>query len=332
MAENEFLFDLKHSAETMPFAGRSHNYFPNGQIASEVRLVTPPEGEHGLYWCLDTLMHKNPPEMDSERTTPMSHFHYRGYETFFVDSGSLYLFVNGQRTVVKKGDIIHLQPGQAQAMYFLDDVKWRGTYHDFEVYPEGRDVARLRKMMPELADDPEVEALQPRGFMDSNKIEPFLTVDVPPEQCVAVKNLSRPHASYAFPGCTMNVVVERWENGGVKELDCAVLEPGFTAAWEKYPRIKELFYVRSGKVKFTIMGRTFVADDECVVVAPRFAPRSIEALERTELYELGGQAYWSLFLQNVASIRKYDPARLTRETMEALKQRFVIPIAGIGMK
>ena len=329
MADNEFLIDLK--IPTTDPALFSHNYFPNGQVASDARLVTPAEGPHGLFWCLDTLMHKNPDDMDHSMTR-MPHYHIRGYETFFVDSGSLYLFINGQKVFVKQGDIIHMQPGQSQGMFFLDDVKWRGTYHDFEVYPEGRDVARLKKLMPERANDPEVAALMPRGFMDSNKMEPFLTVEVPTEQCSAVKNLSRPHAKYEFPGCTMNIVVERWENGGVKELDCAVLEPGFTAEWEEFPRIKELFYVRSGKVRFTIAGKEFVADSECVVVAPRFAPRSIEALERTELYELGGQAWWSLFLQSRASILAYEPARMTPETLAALKEKFHIPVASIGMK
>ena len=331
MSENEYLIDLNAQWATLPAAQRSHNFFPNGQVASEAHLVTPAEGPHGLYWMLDTMMYKNPAEMD-DAVTPMSHFHYRGYETFFIDSGSLYLYINGQKVLVKKGDIIHLQPGQSQGMFFLDDVKWRGTYHDFEVYPEGRDVMRVKAKMPELASDPALDALMPRGFMDSNKMEPFLTEPAPVEQCTAVKNLSRPHARYDFPGCSMNIVVERWENGGVKELDCAVLEPGFTAEWEQYPSIKELFYVRSGKVKFRIMDKEFVAGDECVVIAPRFAPRCLEALERTELYELGGQAWWSLFLQSRASILHYDPARLTPETLRALKERFRIPIARIGMK
>ena len=329
--ENEFLFDLKLSPESRPFAGKQHSYFPNGEIASTARVVTPAEGPHGLYWCLDTMMFKNPAGMD-DAITPMPHFHYRGYETFFVDSGSLWLYVNGQKALVRQGDIIHLQPGQSQGMFFLDDVKWRGTYHDFEVYPEGREVFAIKRLMPERANDPALDAKMPRGFMDSNNIEPFLTTEVPTEQCSAVKNLSRPHASYDFPGCCMKIVVERWENGGTKELDCAVLEPGFTAAWTEYPELRELFYVRSGRVRFTICGREFEADGECVVNAPRFAPRKIEVLEKTELYELGGQTYWSLFLQSLASIRHYEPERLTPETLEALKQRFKVQIKDIGMK
>ena len=329
MPENEFLIDLKIPPADPSAIG--HNHFPNGEVSSDVRPVTPAEGPHGLYWCLDTLMHKNPAEMDASKTCG-SHFHWRGYETFFVDSGSLWLFINGQKVFCKQGDIVHFQPGQSQGFFFLEDVKWRGTYHDFEVYPEYKDVMKLKKLMPELADDPALPGLAPRGMMDSNPMEPFLTEEVPVEQCTAVKNLARPHAKYEFPGCTMNVMIERWENGGTRELECAVLEPGFTAEWTRFPEIKELFYVRSGKVKFKIYDKEFIADGECVVIAPKFAPRSIEALERTELYELGGQSYWSLFLQNYASIQKYDPARLTPETLAALKKRFCIQIDKIGMK
>ena len=331
MAEkNEFLFDLK-TPETTWKGGIAHSYFPNGEVSSDVGTVTDAEGEHGLYWCLDSVMHKNPAGTDANRTQ-MPHFHWHGYETFFVDSGSLWLYIDGMKAKASKGDIVHLQAGQSQGMLFLDDVKWRGTYHDFATYPESGEVSRVKAYLPELAEDPELNALASRGFMDSNPMEPFLCREVPTEQCSAIKNISRPHASYEFPGCSFKIVVERWENGGVKELDCAVMEPGFTAEWVKYPPLRELFYLRSGKVKFTICGKEFIADDECVINAPRFMPRKLEVLEKAELYDLGGQPYWSLFLQSYASIQHYDPQRLTPETVAALKKRVHIQVERIGRK
>ena len=110
------------------------------------------------------------------------------------------------------------------------------------------------------------------------------------------------------------------------------MEPGFTARWVKYPPLRELLYVRSGKVKFNILGKEFVADDECVVNVPRFAPHSIEALEHSEVYDLGGQSWWSLFFQNYTSIRTYDPKRLTPETIQRLKDQFHIQIESIAIK
>ena len=328
MEKNEFLFDLKTPETT--WRGSAKHYWPNGQVSSEAGLITDAEGPHGLYWCLDTIMHAVPEDMKA--TWQMPHYHVRGYETFFVDSGKLYLYINGQRALAQKGDIVHLMAGQAHGMTFLEEVKWRGTYHDFETYSEARDVGRVKQYMPELAEDPALAALMPNGEMDSKLLEPFVYRDVPPEECAAIKNISRPHASYDFPGVSMKVVVERWENGGVKEMVCAILEPGFTAKWVKYPPLKELLFVRKGKVKFTVLGKEFIADDECVVCIPRFAPHSIEAVEASEVYDLGGQSCWSLFLQNYTSVKTLSPERLTKETVEALKKKFDIQIAEIGRK
>lgn len=325
---SEFLFDLKHPETT--WRGSSKTYFPNGDVSSEAGLVTDPEGPHRLYWVLDTVMHKVPEgtELDAVH---MPHFHRAGYETFFVDSGSVWIYINGQKALAKKGDIVHLQAGQAHGMGFCEEVKWRGTYHDYVVPNEMNDVLRVMAHMPERKDDPELVALNPG--MDNTKLERMFAQEVPAEQCMAIKNPARPHAAYEFPGLSFRVVVERWENGGTKELCCAIAEPGFTAEWVKYPPLRELFYVRKGKVKFTIMGEEVIADDECVVNVPKFAPHSLEVLEQAEIYELGGQSMWSLFLQNYSSIRCFDPERFAKpETVEALKQKFNIPVARIGMK
>lgn len=328
MEKNEFLYDLKTPETTWKGSGK--HYFANGEVSSEAGIITEAVGPHGLYWCLDTVMHKVPDELIA--TWQMPHYHVRGYETFFVDSGKLYLYINGQRTIAKKGDIVHLRAGQAHGMTFLEEVKWRGTYHDFETFSEAADVARVKRYMPELKDDPELAALMPRGEMDTIILEPFLFKDVPAEECSAVKHISRPHAAYDFPGLSMRIIVERWENGGVKEMACAVMEPGFTAEWVKYPPLRELFYLRSGKIKFTVMGREFIADDECVIDIPRFAPHSIEVLEHSELFDLGGQSYWSMFLSNYLSVRTRTPGRLENGGLDALKEKFNIPVKCIGMK
>jgi len=326
--EHRYVYDLKDPASS--WSGSSKSYFPNGEVSSECGAVIPPEGPHGLYWMLDTVMCKIPDYIDIH-DTHMPHYHVRGYETFFVDSGELYLYINGQKALAKKGDIVHLQAGQAHGMGFTSEVKWRGTYHDYITDPAMMQVAKVKAMMPEVADDPDLKALDPG--MDNIKLEPFMYKEVPTEECLAIKNPSRPHAEYKFEGVTMKVIVERWENGGVKELCCAEMQPGFTAEWDKYPKLRELFYVRKGKVKFKVMNDEFIADDECVVDIPRFAPHSIEVLEETEMYELGGQTYWSLFLQNYESIRQRDPKRLEDpETLETLKKKFDMPIKSIGMK
>ena len=329
MANYTFLYDLKTPETT--WRGSGKHTWPSGKVASEAGLITDAVGPHGLYWFLDTIMHEVPEEMRA--TWQMPHYHVHGYETFFVDSGSLYLFINGQRVLCKPGDIVHLQAGQAHGMLFMEETKWRGTYHDFEVYPENTDIGRVKQFMPELKDDPELNALAYRGEMDSVVLpEPFVYKDVPVEQCLAVKHMDRPHASYEFPGCSVKVLVERWENGGTKELIGAVCEPGFTAEWVKYPKLRELLYVRKGKVKFTILGQEIIADDECILDIPRFAPHKLEVLEKAEIYDVVGQSCWSLFLQAYNSICTLNPDKKTPEYIEKLKKRFDIQIDKIGMK
>lgn len=321
-----YLHDLKDPAKS--WKGTAYSYFPNGSVSSKVGSIIDPAGPRRMYWVLDTVMYQVPEGTDIDRVH-MSHYHERGYETFFVDSGRLYLFINGQKALAQKGDIVHLAAGQAHGMAFLEDVKWRGTYHDYDVPDAVGEVANVIAHVPEAKDDPELLALNPG--MDNTKLEPFVFQEVPTEQCLAIKNPARPWASYAFPGCTMKVLVERWENGGAKELCLAELEPGFTAQWVKYPKLRELYYVRSGKIRFRVMDEEFLADNECVVDIPRFAPHSIEVLERAELYDLGGQTHWSLFLQSLESIRRNDPARLEDPAaMQSLREKFGVGVASIG--
>lgn len=326
---SEFLFDLKHPESS--WSGISYSYFPSTDIiSSKVGSVTPPSGEHALFWMLDTVMYENPEGTDCA-ITQMPHYHEKGYETFFVDSGKVYIYINGQRALAQKGDIVHLQAGQTHGMYFMDDVKWRGTYHDLFMPEQGKAAMKVMEAMPELKDDPFFKSVNMK--MDHFNCEPFLCKEVPTEQCLAIKNPSRPHASYQFNGVTVKIMVERWENGGVKELALFEMQPGFTAEWEQFPAEQELLYLRKGKIRFKVMNEEFVADDECVISIPKFAPHSLEVLEYSELYDMGGQVYWSILMQTLASLKHYHPEQLEDpEKIEQLKKQFACPIKTIGMR
>ena len=323
----KYLYDLNDHASSWrdPFTEKRED----GSDKYTVARIIEPEGPRFLYWVLDDYSNAGPKDTDCS-VAQFPHWHVAGYETFFVDSGSLWLYINGQKAFAQKGDIIQIQPGQNHGMAWLEDTKWRGTYSDMLVEPEGKQIANVIAHMPELSNDPDVQALKAKG-LDHIDCEPFLCKEVPTEQCLAIKNPDRPWASYEFDKLTVKIVVERWENGGRRELPCFSMKPGFTAQWEKLPRYRDLLYVRKGKVKFTVMNEEFIAYDECVVDIPRFAPHSIEALEESDVYDLAGLPRWSMFLQNYASIKYYDPARLEKpETLAALKEQFNIPILSIN--
>lgn len=325
--KNEYLFDLKTPETT--WKGSSKTFFPKGELSSEAGSILDPEGPRGLYWVLDTVM-KQVPDYINVDEVHMPHYHVKGYETFFVDSGKVWIYINGQKALAQEGDIVHLQAGQAHGMGFVEEVKWRGTYHDYEIYPDGMAAMNVAAKMPELKDDPELKDLNP-GMMDNTKLERFKFHEVPAEQCLAIKNPSRPWASYEFPGAVLKVLIERWENGGAKELLLAELQPGFKAEWVKFPKLREVLYVRKGKVKFKIFNDEFIADDECIVNIPKFAPHSIEVLEYSEVYDMCAQSYWSLFLQNYESIKTSDPERFAKpETVKELKEKFQVYVDKIS--
>jgi mannose-6-phosphate isomerase-like protein (cupin superfamily) len=327
---SEFLIDLndhEHSWKGMSVMRR-----PDGSLGSEVGMVIPAEGPRGMFWMLDSIMHKSPEGTDTDRNH-MSHEHRFGYETFFVDSGKLWLYFNGQKCLLTKGDILHLQANQLHGMVFLEDVKWRGTYHDLTVDPDGPAVSKVLAHMPELKDDPELMKLMPssKGGLDHLNREPIIYKEVPVEQCSAVRNIKRPLAEYKFDGVTMKILTQRWENAGANELCCAEMEPGFKAEWVKYPKNRDLLYLRSGQVKFKVFNEEFVAYDECIINIPKYAPHSLEALTKAELYDLGGLTLWSSFMQDYTSIKTYDPDRFSKpETINELKEKFNVQIKCIS--
>jgi quercetin dioxygenase-like cupin family protein len=318
---SEYLIDLK---------GRKFdNVFkmPDGNIGEEQSSIIPAEGERAMFWMTDSIMHKMPEGRDPDESH-MSHEHRHGFETFFVDSGKMWLYMNGTKCLLTQGDILHLQAGMAHGMGFLEDVKYRGFFHDYHFSP---DLGAFNKAKEFAPDDPELDQLRPP--MDFINRERMLFKEIPAEQCTAVRNPARPLAEYKLDGVTLKIITQRWENAGCNELCCAEMEPGFTAEWVKYPTNRELFYVRNGEVKFKIFNEEFIADSECLVNIPKFAPHSLEALTKAEVYDMGGLTLWASFLHDYMSIKTYDPERFGKpETIEELKKKFNCQIQCIGMK
>ncbi|NLA86235.1 MAG: cupin domain-containing protein, partial [Clostridiales bacterium] len=234
-----------------------YRYSKNGEIEEEMSSVQDGEGPHMLYNCTDTVMNKVPSDKTFDEASAMSHEHRYGFEIFFIDSGRMYVYIDGVRVLVETGDILQLQPGQQHAMASLEDVKFRGFFHDLDAFTNGIKNQELLKLMPEAADDPDFRALA-MGKDHIKRERPFY-VDVPAEKVPAIRNPKRPYAEFEFEGATVKIINPRWDEWGVCELICAEMEPGFTVNWVKYPTNRELFYVRNGKVKFTICGKDYIA-------------------------------------------------------------------------
>ena len=86
-------------------------------------------------------------------------------------------------------------------------------------------------------------------------------------------------------------------------------------------------------MKLTVFGEEHIAGKACLVNVPKLAPFSLKALEDAEVYDVGGQTRWFAFLQDYESVRTYDPARLQdKEAMQALKDKYGIPLESMGME
>ena len=321
-----YVIDLDdHEGSGIPTLIRYH---ANGEREEEMSPVMDGEGPHGLFNVTDTVMCKMPTGVTPEEASKMAHMHSRGYETFFVDSGRMYLYADGKRTVVQTGDIVHLQAGQMHSMASLEDVKWRGFFHDLDSFLDGNQVTAVTQRIPGAAEDPAFQ--KAKAARDFLRCEMPVFRDVPPEEMGAVRNPSRPLAAYAFPGFTAKVIVPRWENAGVTECVMAEAEAGVTFRWG-YHRCREQYYVRKGRVKLSVFGEEYEAGKSCIVNVPKLAPYSLTVLEDAEVYDMGGQTLWFSYLQDLESVRTYDPARLKDgAAMQALKDKFGIELCFAG--
>ena len=328
--EKRIVIDLNdhESSWLIPFVNRAED----GYVAEYQSTILMAEGPHREYSVTDSIMCAKRPEVTADEASSFSHEHRSGYETFFVDSGWMWIYIDGRKCKVQPGDILHFQAGQQHGMAFMEDVKYRGFFHDLNSL-DNADVSQLLKSkLPDAAKDPAFSKARMSSPADMVRRERPVYKEVPTEQVNAVRNPNRPYAAYEFKGCTMKMITMRWENAGVNELVCVDMKKGFTAEWDPYPTCRELYYVRNGLVEFTVYGEKHIAKGGCIVNIPKFAPHSLVALEDSEVYDMGGKAYWFAFLQDLESIRTYAPERLNDpEELPKLREKFGVQVAKIGM-
>ncbi|MDD6188865.1 MAG: cupin domain-containing protein [Clostridiales bacterium] len=302
-------------------------YHANGEPEEIMSAVVDGEGDHGLYNVTDTVMCKMPTGVTPEEASKMAHMHHNGFETFFVDSGLMYLYVDGKRCLIREGDIVQLQAEQMHAMASLEDVKWRGFFSDLDSFTDALMVNAVADLFPGAKEDPEF--IKAKGERDFVRREQPVFRDVPAEEVNAVKHPSRPLYEYAFDGLTAKVIVPRWENGGMRELVLAEMAKGTKIEWG-YHTYREQYYVRKGRVRLEIGSESYIAGKSCIINVPKLAPFSLTALEDADVYDTGGQTHWFSFLLDYASLSAYSTERFNDPgEIAALKDKFNIPVKSI---
>ena len=253
---------------------------------------------------------------------------------FFVDSGGMDVYINGQIAYIKPGSILFLQPYQAHGMFFHADTKYRGFFHDLPYNEEGEAGMLLRQHSPDFMNDPAFpKEIMPKGDHFLREL-PYDFKKVQTEECLPIRHRERPMARFDLPGAAMKMLAGRWENGGLCELWCFEMSKGFFAKSYPYPGNADLYYVTGGEVKFKVYDEEFTAREEHLVKIPRYAPRSFEVTsDGAVMYDVGGLPRWYAYLSDRESVLALDPERAAKpETLDELRKTFGVPYREFGVK
>ncbi|MCL2121512.1 MAG: cupin domain-containing protein [Clostridiales bacterium] len=300
---------------------------PDGNKGEDQRTLSMPEGPDRLFYITDSVMY--PPSPGSEATDLHCHEHYTGWEVFFVDEGSMDLYVNGKKVFVDAGSILHIQPYEAHAMRFYSPTKYRLFGHGMTINANTAVIPTLLARDPNFRDDPEYPVNSRRGGSDTGSFgrETPVWEEAPVEQCSTVRHISRPLATFKLDGVTAKMITARWENGGINELWAYEMEKGFKVKTRKFCTQPQMYYVTAGQVKFTVFDEEFIAKPGCVVKVPKLGNCSIEALTDAVIYDVGGLPRMQAYMLDRASILKYDPERAKDPaTFANLREKFNIQL------
>ena len=283
---------------------------PQGNKSEDQRTIFLSEGPGSMFTVTDSVMYPTPPGLPDGVAC---HEHQRGWEDFFVDDGTMDLFVNGMKTLVTPGDIIHLQNYEAHGMTFHSPVKYRGFFHHLVNYESQAELYILRKKNPQIMQDPDFMRVRATGYTGGGRDfyvrEKPIWEEVPVEQNSAIRNIKRPLMTFKLDGITMKMMTRRWENGGHCEMWAMELDQGFKAVSDKYLNHSELYYITAGQVKFRIWEDEYIAGPECVVKVPALANFDFTATKDSVMYDVGGVSRWQAYLSDRASVLQYDPER-----------------------
>jgi quercetin dioxygenase-like cupin family protein len=304
---------------------------PDGVLVESMHLLSMPEGERRLFAMTDSIMY-DAKNAAGELIGVPPHEHWGGFETFFIEDGSMNFYLNGQKTLVGPGSLIHMQPYQFHTMTFNAPTTYRGFFHDWD----NLDSALENKLLAEHGKDPRSDpqfTARNMGRSDMHLREPMDYTECPVEEVAAVRHPSRPLAEYRLDGITLKMLVGRWENAGACEYWRFELDKGFHAEWQEFPDLQEMYYVQEGRIKFTVFDEEFEAYPNCLVKIPKWAAHSIVALEKSVAVDVGGLTRWQALLQDYTSLKKFNPDRAEKpEELAALKERFGCWIQSFGVK
>ena len=302
--KQKFLIDLSDHSNWLYTASPPSPREDSKSIEDMAVLIMPDDSGRKLYTMTDSLMY--PTEKD-EYMLPL-HEHRKGYETFFVDSGDMDLWVNGKIARVVPGSLLHLQPYEIHRMVIRETVKFRGFFQDWNGVDIVPTVQLLEHNYPGISGRFfEANAVKDRDFFMHESAD-YTRVEA--EEVAAIRHPYRPLARFDLDGISMKMMIGRWETAGVREVWRMEMEEGFHAEWVDFPEYRELYYVTGGEIRFKVCEDEFVAHSECLVDIPKHLPHSIEVQKNAVVYDMGGMTCWFDLLHDYTTLLKKAPGRI----------------------
>ncbi len=214
------------------------------------------------------------------------HQHTSGTETFIPIKGRIEIVVQGIKTYMEPGDIVHIQPYMGHSFRAAEpDSYMMCLFQGFDMINLMSLRGAAEKNDPDLKFD---KAYHDMGNVLSHKIDRKIPdpLEMPREEIFCIRRQGTGLFEYSYPGIDLYQKVGPWETHGLKEMWEADMKKGVKIEWgDRHPDYR-LFFINKGVVDFTVDGEKFTVDEEALVRIPPFLPFSIECVEDARVYDL----------------------------------------------
>ena len=284
----DWLFDLTYEGET-------------------VHQFTWPTGPYEKNECSDTIY-------VAGEAVPY-HEHKKGIETFLIAKGSVDCVIRGKHTVAREGDIIFLPPYTAHGFIYLEEgTIWREFFQEINM---SSGIMNKHTVMDNYGADfywePEFRARYLGKNEQVVRIPPANPEEVSREELPEIRTPEFGFSTFNFGDgkIVLRQKVGRWETHGVREVWQAVLQKGVKVSWNDPYGESELYHLRKGKLRMTIMGDEYIVEPGAIISIPPYVNREIEVLEDdTELLDAGCSGCMLDMLEDYVTLKATEPAKL----------------------
>ncbi len=253
------------------------------------------------------------------------HEHLDTAETFFVTDGEIECITLGEKMVLHPGDVIHVQAYLGHSFRALTpyarlivmfQTEFMNIAHAHQVY--------LREHHAEQAADPANAGKRAAEHHQQHRDNTYYYDTAPATTTSpAYRRFGYGIRSHTFRGIKLNLIVGRYETYGVKEVWEAEMMKGVRIENDAVRYDHRLFWIREGRVRFTIDGTEAEAYPNCLVYVPPYHCFDFEVLEDADMVDLSCPYQLQDLLEELRLIRNKYPEKLKDDAaMNELFARF----------